>query len=146
MTPKEYEERSERVFNIYTGMWRWIKENLEELRDRACFVHDAKKEYLEKQVKVSPAILKAFGYCMLCDSYELCRFCKLRNCRSPFSSHTMIKMFLNNGLYHGAPVSINTAKSSCDMIIAAHEELRAYPTQLFLDKLQEIEDAENKEG
>lgn len=145
MTPKEYDMWSERVLDIYTGMWRWIKEHLEELRDRCCFVYDAKKEYLEKKIKVSPAILKAFGYCVLCDSYELCRYCKLRNCMSPFSSHTIIKTFLNNELYHGVPVSLDEARAACDRIIEAHEELRAYPTQMFFNRLEEVADAERTE-
>lgn len=125
------------VFDIYIGMWRWIRENLSELKSSRHSIHTAKEEYLTKQHSVKPRILDVFAYCMLCEVYRTCQHCPLKACLEYGSPFSMVSHFFRDSLYHGKPVTLTMAQENCNKIIIAHEELGEHPVDALFDRLRE---------
>ena len=129
------------VVDIYKGMWIWIRDNLNELKDGHLSVHEAKLEYLGKKKKVFEVI----GSCILCESYDSCLYCSLGNCSSRTGHHSIVRDFLEDKYWQGILIPLSIARESCDRIIAVHEELQAHPTKKLLNKLKELVSAERAE-
>lgn len=129
------EERLEEVVSAYQEMWKWIKDNLSSLKEKYSSISEAKQAYMKSPEFKNHGVPVLFEGCIFCESYFCCVGCPLKSCTYGEHEYGILKKYWYD---KNSDILEEDAKSLCDTIIQAHEELRNNPTKRLIQKLEEV--------
>ena len=128
------QERLEEIVSAYQDMWRWIRDNLPCLKEKYSSITDAKQAYMKSPEFKKYGVPVVFEGCLFCEAYSCCVGCPLMSCTYGEHEYGILKKYWYD---KNSDIPEEDAKSLCDTIIQAHEELKKNPTERLLDRLED---------